>query len=89
MVFEKFQLAKAQFCKLMWCFGTDVFNEDFKVGFLSIVTCTLAFLGNILPVYSIAVKYPDFMTMLKTTALWGVILQVCHLFLDIFISINL
>jgi hypothetical protein len=78
MVFEKFQSAKAQFSKLMWCFGVNVFDEGYKVGFLTVVIGTIAFLGNILPVYSIAVKYSDFMTMLKTMALWGVVLEVCN-----------
>jgi hypothetical protein len=69
---------QAQFSKLMWCFGIDVFNEAYKVGILAIVNCFLAILSNILPAYSIAVKYPDFITMLKTTALWGVVLEVCN-----------
>jgi hypothetical protein len=89
MVIEKFKLAKAQFSKLMWCFGIDVFNEDYEVGLLTVVTSTIAVLGNVLPVYSIVIKYPDFMTMLKTTALWGVVLEVLYLFLDISISFNL
>jgi hypothetical protein len=62
MAFVRFQLAKAQFSKLMWCFGIDVFNEAYKVGVLAIVNCFLAILPNILPAYSIAVKYPDFIT---------------------------
>jgi hypothetical protein len=78
MVFEMFQLAKAQFSKLMWCFGTDVFNEDFKVGVVTVITGTIAVLANVLPVFSIVVKYPDYITILKTTALWGVVLEVCN-----------
>ncbi len=77
MDFEKFRLARAQFSKLMNCFGVDVFNDAYKVDFLTIATCTIAVVANIFPVYSIVIKYPDFITMSKTTALWAVPLEVC------------
>jgi hypothetical protein len=76
MVFEDFQQAKFQFRKLCWSWGLDVFDENYKPGVITFVTCTLAFLANTLPVYSIIIKYPDFMTMMKTTVFWGVVLQV-------------
>jgi hypothetical protein len=76
MVFEKFQLAKLQCRKLMWCFGVDVFDENYKPGILTVVTILIAFLANFSAAYTIVISYPDFMTMLKTTTLWGVCLQV-------------
>jgi hypothetical protein len=76
MVFEKFQLAKLQFRKLMWGFGVDVFDDNYKPGILTAVTCTLTFLAHFLVLYTIVISYPDFMTVLKTTTLWGVYVQV-------------
>jgi hypothetical protein len=76
MVFEKFQLSKIQFRKLFWVWGLDVFDEDYKPWFATVVSCILTFLGSSLPVYSIVISYPDFLMMLKTTALWGIVLQV-------------
>jgi hypothetical protein len=76
MVFEKFQLAKLQFQKLMKCFGIDVFDENNKPGILTLVTCLIAFLANFSAAYTIVILYPDLMTMLKTTTLWGVCVQV-------------
>jgi hypothetical protein len=76
MVFEQFILAKLQFRKLSWYFGIDVFDENYKPGILTIVTCLIAFVANFSATYTIVILYPDFMTMLKTTTLWGVCLQV-------------
>jgi hypothetical protein len=76
MVFEKFLLAKLQCRKLMWCFGVDVLDENYKPGILTLVTCFIAFLANFSAAYTIVISYPDFMTLLKTTTLWGVCLQV-------------
>jgi hypothetical protein len=83
MVFEKLRLAKLQFRKLMKCFGVDVFDENYKPGFLTVVTCLIAFVANFSAGYTIAILYPDFMTMLKTTTLWGVCLQVLVYFLSV------
>jgi hypothetical protein len=82
MVFEKFQLLKIQFRKLFWAWGLDVFVEDYKPWFATIVTCTLAFLASLLSVYSIVISYPNFLMMLKTTTLWGALFQVCNNFKD-------
>jgi hypothetical protein len=83
MVFEDFQQTLSSFRKLCWSWGLDVFDENYKFEVNTFVTCTLAVLANILPVYSIIVKYPDFMAMLKTTALWGVSLQVLDFYLNL------
>ncbi len=76
MVFEKFQLAKILFRKLMKCFGADVFDENYKPGTLTLVSCLMAFLANFSDAYTIVISYPDFMTILKTTTLWGICIQV-------------
>jgi hypothetical protein len=76
MVFEKLLLAKLQFRKLMWCFGVDVFDENYKPGILTLVSCMIAFVANFSDAYTIVILYPDFMTMLKTTTLWGICVQV-------------
>ncbi len=60
----------------MWAWGINVFDEDYKPWFATVVTCTLAILASLLPVYSIIISYPDFLMILKTTALWGVVLEV-------------
>jgi hypothetical protein len=76
MVIEKFQLAKLQFRKIMWGLGADVFVENYKPGILTLVICIIAFLANFSAPYTIVTLYPDFTTILKTTTLWGVYLQV-------------
>jgi hypothetical protein len=84
MVFEKFLLAKLQFRKFMWCFGIDVFDENYKPGILTALIITLAFLANFSDAYTIVISYPDFMTVLKTTTLWGICIQVIsYVFIDI------
>jgi hypothetical protein len=84
MVFEKFLLAKLQLRKLFRIFGIDVFDENYKPGILTALIITLAFLANFSDAYTIVISYPDFMTILKTTTLWGICIQVMsYVFLGI------
>jgi hypothetical protein len=75
-IFSRFLLAKLKYQKLIKCFGVEVFDENYKPGILTLVSCIIDFLSNFSDAYTIVISYPDFMAMLKTSTLWGVSLQV-------------
>jgi hypothetical protein len=76
MVFEKFLLAKLQLRKFAKCIGVDVFDENFKPGFLTVLMIASMILANFSYVYTIVISYPDFIAILKSMTLWGICIQV-------------